>query len=425
MSIVQSNSVVDTSNLQTELERTKERFENCIIKRENEYAKLWNDWYKKCEECKYDKISYDKTYNDMQQKIERLQAKLGDQKGKSKDTSCVSNTLDPLPQKLENENVELEFQIRNYEKENAHLKSAYKNLFDFINLSRAQTKGITNSLQNKLNDMIYENMTLRAQLSDKGLPKIDESHAFSKPVTSNSVPIPQESKVVKNDKVIAPGMFRIDPSKTSKENKFVPINKVIASIRKKPITVKQPHVNTKKDVNSDSNGFSSTGVNITAKTRRPQPRSNTKNDRVPSASKSSCIMNKEVEVEEHHRNLMLSKNKKHMSSECNNVKPAIRNAKTKIVCAMCKQCLITANHDVCVLKYVNDMNFHGKKQNLKVKKPKKVGSKERLASPTLSEPSITRRWSPTRRMFDCNGKIIISRASKGQSNGDNACTSNP
>nr|GEZ25982.1 hypothetical protein [Tanacetum cinerariifolium]GEZ95187.1 hypothetical protein [Tanacetum cinerariifolium] len=34
MSIVQNNSVVDTSNLQTKLERTKERFENCIIKKE-------------------------------------------------------------------------------------------------------------------------------------------------------------------------------------------------------------------------------------------------------------------------------------------------------------------------------------------------------------------------------------------------------
>nr|GFA62765.1 hypothetical protein [Tanacetum cinerariifolium] len=130
-------------NLQTELEHTKERFENCIIKNENEYAKLWNDWYKKCEECKYDKISY---YNDMQQKIERLQAQLGDQKGKCKDTPCVSNTLDPLPRKLENENVELEFQVRNYEKENAHLKTAYKNLFDFINVTWAQTKMIIDSL---------------------------------------------------------------------------------------------------------------------------------------------------------------------------------------------------------------------------------------------------------------------------------------
>nr|GEV06596.1 hypothetical protein [Tanacetum cinerariifolium] len=76
MNIVRKASVVDTSDLQTELERTKERIENYIIKKENEYAKLWNDWYKKCDECKYDKISYDKAYNDMQQKIERLQAVL-------------------------------------------------------------------------------------------------------------------------------------------------------------------------------------------------------------------------------------------------------------------------------------------------------------------------------------------------------------
>ncbi|GKF61220.1 hypothetical protein Tco_0181274, partial [Tanacetum coccineum] len=98
----------------------------------------------------------------------------------------------------------------------------------------------------------------------------------------------------------------------------------------------------------------------TAKTRRPQPKSNTKNDRVTSMSKSSCIKNKEVEVEKHHRNLLLSKNQKHMSSECNNIKLAIQNDKSKVVCAMCKQCLITANHDVRVLNYVNDMNFCGK-----------------------------------------------------------------
>nr|GEU37412.1 integrase, catalytic region, zinc finger, CCHC-type, peptidase aspartic, catalytic [Tanacetum cinerariifolium] len=43
MNIVQKKSVIDTSDLQTKLERTKERFENCIIKKENEYDKLWND----------------------------------------------------------------------------------------------------------------------------------------------------------------------------------------------------------------------------------------------------------------------------------------------------------------------------------------------------------------------------------------------
>nr|GEW85496.1 hypothetical protein [Tanacetum cinerariifolium] len=116
---------------------------------------------------------------------------------------------------------------------------------------------------------------------------------------------------MKNVKVIAPGMFRINNFTPSKEEKHVP-NKVRASVRTNPITVSQPHVITKKVVNSDSNGLSSIGVDNT-KTRRPQPRSNTKNDRVPSTSKSSRSKNKEVEVEEHHRKLLLSRNKKHMN----------------------------------------------------------------------------------------------------------------
>nr|GEX11170.1 hypothetical protein [Tanacetum cinerariifolium] len=243
MSVVQKDSVVDTSNLQTELERTKECFENCIIKKENEYAKLWNDWCKKCDECKFDKISYNKAYKDMQQKIERLQAQLGDLKGKSKDTSCVSDTLNPLSQKLKSENVELEFQV------------------------------------------------------------------------------------------IAPGMFRINPFKTSREEKHVP-NTVRANAKTKLITISQPPVITKKDVNSDSNGLSSTGIDNT-KTRRPQPRSNTKNDRVPSASKSCQSKNKGAEVEEHHRILLLFKNTKHMSSACNNIKLDYQNVISKFVCAMC------------------------------------------------------------------------------------------
>nr|GEV80039.1 hypothetical protein [Tanacetum cinerariifolium] len=91
---------------------------------------------------------------------------------------------------------------------------------------------------------------------------LGEIHALSKPVTSNLIPTPQESKVVKNDKVIASGMFRIHPFKTSREEKHVP-NTVSASTRTKSITVSQPPVFTKKDVNSDSNALSSTGIDNT------------------------------------------------------------------------------------------------------------------------------------------------------------------
>nr|GFA82085.1 integrase, catalytic region, zinc finger, CCHC-type, peptidase aspartic, catalytic [Tanacetum cinerariifolium] len=177
MSVVQKTYVVDTSNLQTELELTKERFETCIIKKENEYAKLWNDWYKKCDECKYVKISYDNAYKDMQQNIERLQAQLGDLKGKTKDTSYVSDTLNPLSQKLENENIELKFQVSD-QKDNKRGMSA-------------NTKFAKQS--------IVEN-----------LPKVGETHALSKPVTSNLDPTPQESKFVKNDKFMGTVRFGND-----------------------------------------------------------------------------------------------------------------------------------------------------------------------------------------------------------------------
>nr|GEX19539.1 hypothetical protein [Tanacetum cinerariifolium] len=167
----------------------------------------------------------------------------------------------------------------------------------------------------------------------ENLPKVGETNALSKPVTSNSVSKPQEFKGVNNDKVIAPGIFRINHDKTSRDEKHVP-NIGRASDKKKPITVSQPPVITKKDVNSDVNGLSSIGVDNT-KTRRPQPKSNTKNDRVPSASKSSRSKNKDTEVKEHHRNLLLSKNNKHISSACNNIKIDSQDVISKVVCAMC------------------------------------------------------------------------------------------
>nr|GEZ24209.1 hypothetical protein [Tanacetum cinerariifolium] len=451
ISIMQNNFVDETSNLQTELERTKERFKNCIIKKENEYAKLRNDWYKKCEECKFDKISYNKAYNDMQQKIEQLQAQLEDLKGKIKDTSCVSDTLNPLSNKLENENVELEFQdttrgtsantkfakqsilgkppkvgeshalskpvtsnsiptpqgskvVKNdkhkileleiehllkavvtqdiisvvqnasvvdtsdlqtelertkerfenciikketeyaklwndwYKKcENMHLKATYKNLFDSISVLRVQTETKNASLQNELQSNIYKNAKLRTQLFKKVsdqkentqdsskntkfakqpnveiLPKIGETNALSKPVTSNSVSTPPVSKGVSNDKVITPGMFRISPDKISREAKKMP-NTVNASAITKPTIVLRPSVINKKEVNSDLNGLSSIGVDNTTKTRRTQLKCSSKNNKVPYVVKSSYKKNKAADVEENHRNLLSSSNKKHVSA---------------------------------------------------------------------------------------------------------------
>ncbi|GJY36521.1 hypothetical protein Tco_0421899 [Tanacetum coccineum] len=254
------------------------------------------------------RFPYDKAYNDMQQKIKRLQAHLGDLKGKSSDTQCASNTLDPVSQKLEDENGSLEFQ----------------------------------------------------------------DPRFSSPQREKIMLCPNQNNI----------------SKTSKVDNVVPSNPVKTSVRIKPITVSQPNVIHKQQANSDSNGFSSTRVNNTTKTRRPHPRSNSNTDRVPSKSKSSCLLNNVEKIIENHKNSQIPKNQKHMSSISNNITLAIRNSKSEIVCVMCKQCLVTSNHDVRMLNYVNDMNSRADNQSANVsinenqkkhksnaKKSKELGSK--------------------------------------------------
>nr|GEW56856.1 hypothetical protein [Tanacetum cinerariifolium] len=346
---------------------------------EKEYDVLWNNWYTKCEEFKYDKISYDKAYNDMQQKVERLQAQLRDFKGKSSDTPSALNTLDLLNKKLKSKIVELEFQVVNYKREISHLKTTYKNLFDSITSNREHAK---------LHNLIYENAQLRAWVFENTsesmnntsgtsvTPHVDKpklsivtphSKKLHASILSHSVPQPREFNVVNHRNVIAPGMFKINPSQTSREN-----------------------------VSFDTVNASSIGLVHTARTRRPQPKGNIRNTRVPSASKSSEVK-KNVIVEDHRRTLFLSKNQKTMSYELNS---RVNN--------LCANASPSANQ---------------KRHRTQVWKPKQVGFKKILA-PKPRLPRFSLKWSPSRRSFDLKGKLVASKETNCP-NDDKACTSNP
>nr|GEV63109.1 hypothetical protein [Tanacetum cinerariifolium] len=199
--------------------------------------------------------------------------------------------------------------------------------------------------------------------------------------------------------------------------------------------ISRRHVTFKENVSSDTVNASSTGLVHTAITRRPQPKGNTRNTRVPSASKSNEVK-KNLTVEDHRRILLLSKNQKTMSSECNNIKLAIRNDKSEIVYGTCKQCLVTANHDACFLSPVNALNSFAnnlcanaslsaikKRHRTHVWKPKQVGFKERLTcKPRL--PRFSLKWSPSGHSFDLKGKLVASKETNFP-NDDKTCTSNP
>ncbi|GKC87866.1 hypothetical protein Tco_1148515 [Tanacetum coccineum] len=144
MSIVQNPSVVDTSNLQTELERTKERFEN---------YKLHDTIYEnaKLRAQLFDKVSEQKHTN----------------KGTSLNTQFSKQSILGKP---------------------------------------------PSSFEPKLYSVTpFPKSTV--------IPKVGKSNDLSKPITSNSAPSSQDSTVVNNERVIAPGIFRINPFKASRKHK--------------------------------------------------------------------------------------------------------------------------------------------------------------------------------------------------------------
>nr|GEU85897.1 integrase, catalytic region, zinc finger, CCHC-type, peptidase aspartic, catalytic [Tanacetum cinerariifolium] len=260
-------------------------------------------------------------------KQKSLELKLRDLKGKSSDTPSASNTLDPLNQKLESKIVELEFQVNTSEPMNNTLGTSVTPHVD----------------KPKLSAVTSQSKKLHASMS------------------SHFVPQPKEFNVVKHKNVIAPRMFKINPSQTPREN-----------------------------VSSDTVTTSSTGIVHTARTRRPQPKGNSRNARIPSASKSSKV----------------KKN----------------------------QCLVTANHDACFPSSVNALNSRAnklcanvppsanqKRHRTYVWKPKQVGSKERLA-PKPRLPRFSLKWSPSGHSFDLKGKLVASKETNCP-NDDKACCS--
>nr|GEV29058.1 glycine-rich RNA-binding protein 4, mitochondrial [Tanacetum cinerariifolium] len=135
--------------------------------------------------------------------IERLQAQLGDLKGKSSDTQCASNTLDYVSQKPEDENMSLESQV-------SEQKGISKG-------TRTNTKCTKQSILGKPPSSSFKPKLYSVTPFPKSsvLPKVDKMNALSKPVTSNSAPSTRELKVMQTVNVIA-RIFRTNPSKTSR-----------------------------------------------------------------------------------------------------------------------------------------------------------------------------------------------------------------
>ncbi|GJR25716.1 hypothetical protein Tco_1101948, partial [Tanacetum coccineum] len=95
-----------------------------------------------------------------------------------------------------------------------------------------------------------------------------------------------------------------------------------------------------------------------------------------------------------------SSNKSNFVSHCNaNVKNVALSKNSANVCLSCNECLFSANHDACVVKYLNDVQK--RKTTKSVKQKDKIQWKPTGRVFTL----VGLRWKPTGRMLNMEGKI--------------------
>jgi hypothetical protein len=370
-------SVEDDERLRAETSALVSKYENALIKLEKENVSYFKQLDRKKEECKYDKLSYERDFKKLQEQNDFLKSQLESLKGKGVET------------KLE--------------------------------------KPKTSEKPNAFNSVVKPKMSI-----SRFAPKVDVNKDLSKTVTPSPLPknvvkekyVEKNKAVVDKPKVLAPGLFRISPTtacaSTTRTNE-----KCTKDNSTKPKDAKSDN-----KVNSNECNLPSTGVASTSRSSRLKPRSNTRNNRVSPVSKSSC-KNKVEEVEEHHRNLSLC-NKRHISSECN-VERTVSNACNDSVGLQCKKSLFNDVHDECVSANENVMP---KQKDV----PKGPSAKSRYVANLIKKLRNTTNiytprdylnycaWIPTGREFiiqDGTLEIVQAKQVAPVSECDFACTSNP
>ncbi|GJV54092.1 hypothetical protein Tco_1449833 [Tanacetum coccineum] len=117
--------------------------------------------------------------------------------------------------------------------------------------------------------------------------------------------------------------------------------------------------------------LSSTGVKPSTSASRSQPSGNTKKDKILQ-TQSSTQKNK---VEAHPRKVKSSlKNKDHVVAPKGtaHVQHSKLNANFELKCVKCNGCMLSDNHDLCVLDYINNVNARAKSKSAKKQTKRKV-----------------------------------------------------
>ncbi|GJT43697.1 gag-pol polyprotein [Tanacetum coccineum] len=273
-------------------------------------------------------------------------------------------------EKLENENVSLDFKVQSLIKERDNVKLEYQKLFDSIKKTRSQTQKEMDELIVHVSEKTYaygairaENQNLLSTISElktrlekveKGksvntkfdktngyqsllcvtplnkhafqkktdVPKTEENHVVSKPVTLQTSPTKQTG-ANQNTHVIRPGMYRVVTTQESQTNKT-------------------------------KSALSSTGMNATSRVRRPMSRDSHVAHSVLDNSKKAA-KNVAVYVRKNKQTDNTSANV--IPNKENVIDVDVTNASTAktLLCVSCMENVIIPCHDKCVAKHKLNM----------------------------------------------------------------------
>ncbi|GKD54172.1 hypothetical protein Tco_1287559 [Tanacetum coccineum] len=327
-------------------------------------------------------------------------------------------------EEIETINIKLDHRVSKLITENEHLKQTYKQLYDSIKPTRIRSKEQCDALINQVNQKSMEISDLNASLREKvvvitalknELRKLKGKDLANNVVTKNTIapemlkidvePIApkllnnrtthsdylrhtQEQAVILREELLII-IRQTCPSINNSSDKLVavtPKNKDKRVRFTEPVTSsRNTNINTAYSSNLVSNKpmLSSTGVIPSTSASGSHPSGNTKKDKI---QQTPSTQNNKVEA--HPRTVKSSlKNKNCVEPKGTaNVQNSKLNANSELLCVKCNGCMLSDNHDLCVLDFINDVNARAKSKSVKKSSKRKV-------------------WKPTGKVFTNIGYI--------------------
>ncbi|GJY25570.1 integrase, catalytic region, zinc finger, CCHC-type containing protein [Tanacetum coccineum] len=161
--------------------------------------------------------------------------------------------------------------------------------------------------------------------------------------------------------------------------------------------------------------LSSTGVKPSTSASGSQPSGNTKKDKIQQTQRST----QKNKVEAYTRKVKSSlKNKDHVVAPKGtaHVQRSKLNANSELKYVKCNGCMLSDNHDLCVLDYINNVNAHAKSKSAKKQKREKITTTTEvpLRKPVVldnetSNPAVTLVYSRKPRKSKTNVPVSKSK----------------